>query len=105
MALMMVGTETNIVPLKTRYLQLIHENGFSLAHQSMLREIKFQLDRNPHYCGRPLDAMKEAIRIHTRLVFMAAFSRCALPPVKEIDRQFFEVFGELSRPFLSGQIQ
>lgn len=105
MALMMVQETTEIVPLKKRYIQEIRESGFPRAHRAILHEIKFWLDHDPAYCGSPAKAIREAVRLHTRLVFMAAFSKCPLPPVHEIDHLFVEVFGDVSRSVLDQPVQ
>jgi hypothetical protein len=105
MALMMVQETTEIVPIKVRYIQEIQQTGFLQAHRAMLHEIKFWLDHDPAFCGSPVEAIREAVRLHTRLVFMAAFSNCPLPSVEEIDHLFVEVFGDFSRSVLNQPIQ
>ncbi len=105
MALMMVQDTSDIVPLKKRYIQAIHKNGFSKAHREMLAEIKRWLDYGYPFNPTPDEALHEAVRLHTRLIFMAAFAKCALTPVEEIDRLFVEVFGENSQPLLQHPVQ
>jgi hypothetical protein len=101
MALMMVQDKSDIVPLKKRYIRSIHKVGFTLAHREILAEIKRWLDYDANFSAEPSEALHEAVRLHTRLVFMAAFSKCQLPPVAEIDRLFVEVFGEFSLSILN----
>ncbi len=105
MVLLMEKQAVDVVPLRTVYLQEVREKGFLYAHAAMLREIKYRLAALPQYSRSRDKAISEAVRMHTRLIFMAAFDRCALPPVKEIDRLFIEVFGELSRPALTRRLQ
>ncbi len=104
MALMMVQDTEDIVPFKKQYIREIRRFGFPPAHRAILNEIKTWLEHDPAYRGMPAEAIHEAIRLHTRLIFMAAFSKCDLPPVDEIDRLFVEVFGEQSQAVLSQQI-
>jgi hypothetical protein len=104
MALMMVQETTDIVPFKKQYIREIRKNGFPPAHRAILTEIKTWLEHDPAYRGMTAGAIHEAIRLHTRLIFMAAFSKCALPPVDEIDRLFVEVFGEQAQSVLSQNV-
>jgi hypothetical protein len=104
MALMMVQETTDIVPFKKQYIREIRRNGFPPAHRAILEEIKTWLEHDPLYRGMTAEAIQEAIRLHTRLIFMAAFSKCALPPVDEIDRLFVEVFGDQAQAVLSQRI-
>ncbi len=105
MALMMLQDTTDIVPFKKLYIREIRKNGFPPAHRAILNEIKTWLEHDPAYRGMAAEALHEAIRLHTRLIFMAGFSKCALPPVEEIDRLFVEVFGEQTRGALSQRLQ
>jgi hypothetical protein len=104
MALMMVQDTTDIVPFKKRYIREIRKMGFPPAHRAILNEIKTWLEHDPAYYGKSSEAIREAIRLHTRLIFMAAFSRCTMPPVEEIDRLFVEVFGEQTQAELSQHV-
>ena len=104
MALMMVQDNTDVVPFKKQYIREIRKNGFPPAHRAILYEIKTWLEHDPLYRGMTAEAIHQAIRLHTRLIFMAAFSRCPLPPVEEIDRLFVEVFGEQAQAQLSQRI-
>jgi len=104
MALMMVQDTTDIVPFKKQYIREIRKMGFPPAHRAILNEIKTWLEHDPAYHGMPSEAIREAIRLHTRLIFMAAFSKCNLPPVIEIDRLFIEVFGEQSQAELTHRV-
>ncbi len=101
MALMMVQDTSDIVPFKKQYIREIRKNGFPPAHRAILNEIKTWLEHDPLYRGITGEALQEAIRLHTRLIFMAAFSKCPLPPVEEIDKLFVEVFGEQAQVALS----
>ena len=105
MALMMVQDTTDLVPFKKQYIREIRKIGFPPAHRAILSEIKTWLEHDPAYHGMPAEAIHEAIRLHTRLIFMAAFSKCSLPPVEDIDRLFVEVFGEQSQAELSQRVQ
>ncbi len=104
MVLLMENRAFDMVPLKYLYLQEVQRKGFLPAHAAMLREIKHRLDAQPHYARSQERAVSEAVRMHTRLIFMAAFARCSLPPVPEMDSLFVEVFGEFSRPALARRL-
>ncbi len=104
MVLLMEKQAVDVVPLRTVYLQEIRKEGFLPAHTAMLREIKYRLEALPQYSRSRDKAICEAVRMHTRLIFMAAFARYTLPPVKEIDRLFIDVFGEFSRPALTRRL-
>ena len=104
MVLITARIAESVVPLKTLYLQEIQNKGFSPAHRAMLCEIKNRLAYASGFARNPDETIREAVRMHTRLVFMAAFAHYPIPPVEEVDQLFIEVFGEFSRPALTGRL-
>lgn len=104
MAEIMAADTQEGIALRSYYLQAIQQKGFLSAHAAVLSEIKKKLDLHPVYSKSPEKAACQAVRMHTRLIFIAAFARFPLPPVQEIDRLFINVFGEFGRPALTQRL-
>jgi len=88
------NSSITVAAMKADYLQAVQKKGFLDAHQQTLKEIKDRLDRDPYFRDHPVEAAKQAVRLHTQCIFMAAFEHGLVPPVPDLDRLFVQIFGE-----------
>ncbi len=91
------NSHITVTSLKADYFQSIQKNGLLNAHHQTLMQIKEWLDHDPYYRSHPEAAAKQAVRLHTQCIFMAAFEQNIVPPIRDLDNMFVHVFGESGR--------
>ncbi len=93
-------------PLKMQnrgiYLEAIRLLGFIKAHKNFLQDVKSVYKKDPFLKEYPREAAEQAFQLHVYFIYLAKHLSTEVPPIRDLDAMFVEVFGRPGKEIIDG---